>query len=303
MKRWSQKLKRSISLLWKPIKMEFCPYCGSNKTFFYFKVFSRIFNLCRECNLIYKYILGNYEDFLSAYQDDYFARYSADQIEGRRNKLYDHILDLIEARKKVGKILDVGTGCGFFLVAAQKKGWKVKGIEPSMKSVEVARNQNALDVFNGTLLEYNENNKFDVITFINVLDHLVEPWKEIELAKHLLKSQGLIYVRFPNGSVHTRIYRLASKLGFTNFALRFLVFHQYSFSSKYIKRLLSDFGFSEIMILNSPPSKGDPHNLFFNPSVANYFKKFLYLVDNAVRVISGKKILLGTSLEVTAIKI
>jgi SAM-dependent methyltransferase len=281
--------------------MKNCPYCSIPGDF-YFRIFSRIYNRCRECSLIYRCIQGNYEDFLSAYQDDYFARYSADQIEGRRDKLYDHILDLIEARKKIGKILDVGTGCGLFMVAAQKRGWNVSGVEPSVQSVEVARNQNALDVFNGTLQEYNENDKFDAITFINVLDHLVEPWKEIELAKQLLKPEGLIYIRFPNSFLHAWIYRLASKLGFANFALRFLVFHQYSFSPKYIKRLLSDLCFSEITILNSPPSDGDPHNLFFNPTFAQYIKKFLYISAKAIGVISGQKILLGTSLEVIAEK-
>jgi SAM-dependent methyltransferase len=197
----------------------------------------------------------------------------------------------------------VGTGCGFFLVAAQKKGWEAKGIEPSEQSVEVARNQNALDVFNGNLGKYNENDKFDVITFINVLDHLVEPWKEIELAKQFLKPEGIIFIRFPNGFLHTHIYRLASKFGLANLVRKFLVFHQCSFTPKYIKRLLSDFGFSEITVLNSPPSEGDPHNLFFNPTFASYIKKSLYILAKAIGFISGHNILLGTSLEVTAIKI
>jgi hypothetical protein len=84
---------------------------------------------------------------------------------------------------------------------------------------------------------------------------------------------------------------------------KFLVSHQYSLTPKYIKRLLSDLGFSEITILNSPPSEGDPHNLFFNPTFAQHIKRSFYLMAKAIEVISGRKIQLGTSLEVTAIKI
>jgi len=29
-------------------------------------------------------------------------------------------------RRNTGRLLDIDAGCGFFLVAAQKRGWKVK---------------------------------------------------------------------------------------------------------------------------------------------------------------------------------
>ena len=51
-----------------------------------------------------------------------------------------------------------------------------------------------------------------------------------------------------------------------------------------------------------PPSEGDPYNLFFNPAFAQYIKRIFYLMAKAVDVISGQKFLLGTSLEVVAVK-
>jgi 2-polyprenyl-3-methyl-5-hydroxy-6-metoxy-1,4-benzoquinol methylase len=243
----------------------------------------------------------SYDRVLAVYRENYFSRCSADQVEGGRNNLFNQILDLIEERKKIGKLLDVGTGCGFFLIAAQKRGWEVKGIEPSVQSVEVARKK-GLDVFNGTLREFYGSGQLDVITFINVLDHSAEPWKEIDRARNLLKSGGLIYIRFPNGFLHTRIYRLALKYGLANEIQKFLVFHQFSFTPRFIRRLLSDWGFSGITTLNSPPSESDPNRLLYRPTLAQFTKRSLHLMAKAVEVISGRKILLGTSLEVMAVK-
>ena len=87
---------------------------------------SRIYNRCLGCDLIYE-SQDSYNKVVAHYRDDYFSKYSADQTEGGRDRLFHHILDLIEKRRDFGKLLDVGTGCGFFLVAAQKRRWEVKG--------------------------------------------------------------------------------------------------------------------------------------------------------------------------------
>ena len=100
--------------------MKNCPYCG-DAGYFYFRVFSRIYHRCPRCDLIYKESQDSYNQVVAHYREGYFDRYFADQVEGGTNNLFDQILDLIEERKKIGKLLDVGTGCEFFLVAAQKR--------------------------------------------------------------------------------------------------------------------------------------------------------------------------------------
>ena len=285
------------------MKMKNCPYCGS-AGHFDFKILSRIYCRCRECDLIFRSIQGGHEKILETYRrGDYFGSYSCDQTKGKRDKLYEYILDSIEDKKGTRSLMDVGTGCGFFLHAAQKRGWSVKGIEPSGQSAEVACSQNKLDVFWGTLNEYSGDDQYDVITFINVLDHSAEPWREIERARYLLIPGGILYLRFPNGFLHTRLYKLAFQLGFADSIRKFLVFHEFPFTPVYIRRLLKDTGFSEIKVENSPPSEGDPHNLFPAPAFAKGVKKLLYLAAKAIQSITFGRVLLGTSLEVIAAKI
>lgn len=263
---------------------------------------SRSYYRCLGCDLIFRDIAESHDDVVATYRNDYFGGYSADQLGEQRVRLFDHILDLLVKHGEAGRLLDVGTGCGFFLVAAQKRQWKVKGVEPSIQSVEVARRQNGLDVFTGTLQEYAENSRFDVITFINVLDHSSLPWFEIRRASQLLRPGGLIYLRFPNGLLHSRIYRLAHKGNFSYSLRRFLVFHLYSFTPRYIRGLLRDHGFIQTSIFNSPPSEGDPHSLFPSVTLATCVKKLIYLVAKRAEKVSRGQLFMGSSLEVTAIK-
>ena len=283
------------------IRMNTCPYCN-NIGNAYFASRSRNYVRCLACDLIYLDISKSYADVVDTYRRNYFDRFSVDQFAGGRVRLYEHILDLFGENREGDRLLDVGTGCGFFLVAAKKRGWKTRGVEPSIESVEVARRQNDLDVFYGTLGQYDGNGQFDVITFINVVDHSTLPWLEINRARELLRPEGLIYLRFPNGSFHSRIYRIAHKLGLSNSLRQFLVFHTYSFTPSYVRRLLHDRGFVQTTILNSPPSEGDPHKLFPNPIFAIYVKKLMYSFVKCIETISYGRLFFGTSLEVTAIK-
>ena len=284
--------------------MKSCPYCDQSAEL-YFSSIARKYYRCRFCDLIYLDMQIAYDEAVNAYRENYFNIFSADQLKGKRNKLYDHILTLISkisGNHGPGRLLDVGTGCGFFLVNARQQRWEVRGIEPSLQSVGVAREQNGLDVFCGTLEEYDDKGQFDVITLINVLDHSSMPWKEIGRASKLLRPGGLIYLRFPNGFLHSRIYRTAIKCGVANSIRKFLVFHAYCFTHTYIRKLLNDHGLIQTTIFNSPHSEGDSYGLFSDPALGTYVKRIVYAMAKFIEAASCKQLFIGTSLEVTATK-
>jgi len=281
--------------------MQNCPYCSKHGDY-YFKIGSRVYYRCLQCDLIFRDEIKSYDEVVSTLSDNYFSRYSADQMEGRRNKLFHHILNSVENKTQRGRLLDVGTGCGFFLLAAQKRGWNVDGIEPSAESVEVARKLSGVNVFHGTLQDYQGKDQFDAVTLVNVLEYSALPWKEIEQARQLLRTGGQIYIRFVNGFLHSRLYRLAKKFGLSNRITKFLVFHYYSFTPSFIKTLLADQAFTDVTIHNSPLTEGDPNNLFSNLLVATYVKRFAYAIAQSIENITNRQKHLGTSLEVIASK-
>ncbi|MGR3302285.1 MAG: hypothetical protein ACUZ8I_07250 [Candidatus Scalindua sp.] len=98
------------------------------------------------------------------------------------------------------------------------------------------------------------------------------------------------------------VFRIASRFRAANIISKYLVFHEYCFTRKYIERLLKDLGFERIVVANSILSEGDPYKLFQNEFYTRNIKKLIYAINSLVYILSIKKIILGVSLEVTAFK-
>ncbi|HWA91630.1 MAG TPA: class I SAM-dependent methyltransferase [Rhizomicrobium sp.] len=97
------------------------------------------------------------------------------------------------------RLLDIGSGPGFFLQTAQARGWNVKGIEPSRQAAAHARGL-GVAVVEGF---FNEDTaptlgRFDVVHLNNVLEHIPDPIALLSLARGLLEPGGLVCVNVPN---------------------------------------------------------------------------------------------------------
>lgn len=116
-------------------------------------------------------------------------------------------VNLIESFHSYEKsILDIGCGTGDFLVACQKNGWEVQGIEPNKKAEKIASKK--LNLKNGAINEeiiFNDiqglierNKKYDVICMWHVLEHVSNLREYIEYLKGMLKSNGTLLIAVPN---------------------------------------------------------------------------------------------------------
>lgn len=100
-------------------------------------------------------------------------------------------------------VLDIGCGTGEFLGYLKENGFDPVGIEPS---AEATANVEAkgYTVYNFTLEEFVDYHKatgldaFDTVTLLNVLEHVPQPIKLIEMCKTILKPGGLICLVVPN---------------------------------------------------------------------------------------------------------
>ncbi len=80
------------------------------------------------------------------------------------------------------KLLDIGTGTGFFPLYYARKGIECIGIDHSRQMINIARNSaekqglNNIKFIEKDFLKYNTNEKFDyVIMFFDVINHITEP--------------------------------------------------------------------------------------------------------------------------------
>ncbi len=114
-------------------------------------------------------------------------------------------------------VLDVGCSYGEFGAKLKKKGCYVDGIEVYKPAIEKAKSK--LD----KVYDINLNNtkdiieridkRYDVITFMDVLEHVCDPTLVLKTFKTKLVKNGLVYISLPNvANIETRL-----KLLFGNF--------------------------------------------------------------------------------------
>lgn len=113
----------------------------------------------------------------------------------KQKALRDKIAIIENFQKGKGSILDIGAGTGDFLVTAKNSGWDVKGIEPSEKALNIAKNK-GIEFISG--IEKVENASFDVVTMWHVLEHVLDIEQHIKELRRILKPGGTIIIAVPN---------------------------------------------------------------------------------------------------------
>jgi 2-polyprenyl-3-methyl-5-hydroxy-6-metoxy-1,4-benzoquinol methylase len=98
-----------------------------------------------------------------------------------------------------GEVLDVGCGGGAFLERMRSLGWRVLGVEPDPRAVEVARAIRGLDVRAGTLEDQRfAADRFDAVTSSHVIEHVHDPLAFLRECGRVTKPGGRVVVVTPN---------------------------------------------------------------------------------------------------------
>jgi SAM-dependent methyltransferase len=97
------------------------------------------------------------------------------------------------------RLLDVGSGPGFFLKTAKNRGWNVLGLEPSRQAAAHARSL-GLEVSEGFFGADTAGTlgRFDAINLNNVLEHVPDPIAILLAARAILEPGGVLCVGVPN---------------------------------------------------------------------------------------------------------
>ncbi|MGZ5933478.1 MAG: class I SAM-dependent methyltransferase [Rhizomicrobium sp.] len=97
------------------------------------------------------------------------------------------------------RLLDIGSGPGFFLKTAMARGWRVMGIEPSRQAAAHARSL-GIEVVEGFFGAETAPSlgRFDAINLNNVLEHVPDPIAILLQARAILEPGGVICVNVPN---------------------------------------------------------------------------------------------------------
>jgi SAM-dependent methyltransferase len=144
------------------------------------------------------------------------------------------INEYADSIKSGRKVLDVGSGLCVFLYRMKAAGWDCTALDPDERSARHAKEVVGVDAICGDFMKLDVSDRFDLITFNRVLEHVRDPVAMLVKAKKLLLPKGWIYVEVPDGES-------ASKDSFER--EEFFIDHLHIFSEQSLAAVVSKAGF------------------------------------------------------------
>lgn len=240
-----------------------CDLCGEERAELWRSVqkINRQFVKCTKCGLIYVNP-QNSQDLTYDFEDKEERQGKYQKMRRFAIKGYDvcaedvytkeeewRILHFADRANKVrkfctsGKLLDLGCARGLFLSNFLSKEFDIYGIEPRdwicAKAIERLGNK----VFCGTLREANlPDAQFDVVTMINLIEHLPSPKDTLLEVNRVMKSGALLMIETPD------VQSVMTKLMGSRWHALLESEHNFFFSKTTINNLLSKTGFRTVSI-------------------------------------------------------
>ena len=189
-----------------------CPWCGAPSEHSYIKLKDHFLSQedfeifeCDQCHLLFTEPRPS-ADLIGAYykSENYFSH--QENKKGFIPRVYEFVKSFNIKRKvkaatdglTKGRVLDIGCGVGDFLVAMQKLGWDVSGIEPDNGARSIAQNRLSQNLLTPELSVTLPDHSFDLITLWHVLEHVDDLHSQITEIQRLLKPQGRLIIAVPN---------------------------------------------------------------------------------------------------------
>lgn len=303
-----------------------CEVCGSKKIDLIYKQkfllennYSSTHNIvaCQKCGFVFVLNLPSSKKIERFYKSNikYAYKHNGGSIPDDAKKLHLDSFTLVDSyfkknsarfNKLTLKVLDIGCANGYLLNIFKENQYKnLLGIDPSPECSVMANKMYGLKVLPMTLSEYETDEKFDLVVFASVMEHLSEFRNNLSKAVLLLKDNGIMFISVPDGDNFGKILHEP----FLEFSLE----HINYFTRVSLKNLLSNnglknIGFNSIKLdsfggyaLNSLWKKTkEKRNIIFDEigknKIVNYIEKSLkkledvnekikYFVDSKEKII------------------
>jgi SAM-dependent methyltransferase len=243
-----------------------CAICGHAATELLYAKSGYGIGRCIQCGLVYANPRAPQEKILARYSPEYFwteylpslgvfdGHYDLTAFDAR----YGVLLTMLARRTAGRRLIEVGSGAGFFLKAAERAGWQVKGVELSAEGARFATERLELDI----LTERAENlpvepGSYDIAAMFEVIEHLFDPRAVLSSLARALVSGGTLVITTPNFDSASR-----HLLG-VDWAVLSPLEHVYYFREHSLRRLLESTGFKDVQFVRRHVNWGPQETINF----------------------------------------
>ena len=174
-------------------------------------------HLCGSCGFVQSSDVQDVQRFYEQLEDPgYVAGHKERSLQAEK------LLDLVTPLKPGGRLVDIGAGSGILVEQALHRGYDAAGVEPSAWLCEQGCKR-LLPLHLGTFPHPEIAPGIDIVTLVDVLEHVADPVGLLQLVRTQLADDGIGLVVTPDvGSIAARLlgrrwwhYRIAH-IGYFN---------------------------------------------------------------------------------------
>ena len=150
---------------------------------------------CKTCNLVRSDPIANPELIANLYEQSgctYSFEKENDPLTKTYGRYLENIVNLYDVKKK--SYLDIGCSNGFMMERAEKLGFSdVRGVEPSLDAIKHAPENIKKKIIPGMFDPSKfENEVFDLVSFFQTFDHIIDPNKFLQNVREILAEKGFV---------------------------------------------------------------------------------------------------------------
>ena len=233
-----------------------CAICGGMRTRRLYTKSGYDIGRCDRCGLVYATPRAPRDTILARYSGDYFWKeylpalgvldgsYDLTQFDVR----YAPLLELLGPACG-RRLLEIGCGAGFFLKSAERRGWRVEGIEFSEEASRFGREQLGLEIRQQQAETMTiAPATFDAVVMFDTIEHLFDPRVALISIARALVPGGWLLISTPN------FRALSRRLLGSSWAVLSPLEHMYYFDADTLGRLVEDCGFVGVRFVHQNPA-------------------------------------------------
>jgi SAM-dependent methyltransferase len=162
---------------------------------------------CNRCETVFRNPRERAFEVTEAYADETPSLETLQALfDTQRVALESQAVRLTDIARRPGRGLEVGSYTGAFLDAARRAGWWFEGLDVNEPANEFARSL-GFSVTSGELSSFRTSQPFDAVAIWNCFDQLPDPRSAARAARGLLKPNGVVAIRVPNGAFYAAVRR------------------------------------------------------------------------------------------------